>query len=329
MQIFVYLEPSDEGINSFTRQILSGIRKIAPELREKLGAIVIGKHLDAKESILNGLFDTLIKVDDPSGIGTFNTEVIAKILVDIIREKGPALLFLGNTHQGMELAPAVGWQLQVPVVTNCVGLSWTAGTTAQIQRPIQGGKMIISLDVNLNRGAVFSIQKGAWSDEVAPDAGESNVSVISVPWKKTYEPDKTEVIEIIEEETEGQEDITSAQILLSLGRGLGDPENIPVMQELAEKIGAVISCSRPVVDHGWLPGFRQVGISGKTVTPVIYFALGISGQANHVAGMDSSRIIIAVNNDPSAPIFNVAHYGVLDNIHEFVPELLEQLNRKL
>ena len=110
-----------------------------------------------------------------------------------------------------------------------------------------------------------------------------------------------------------------------MGRGLGDPENLPVMKELADKLGGMISCSRPVVDLGWLPASRQVGISGKTVSPVIYLALGISGQSNHLAGMNASRIIIAVNKDPQAPIFNVAHYGVVDDILEFVPELLEQI----
>ena len=113
-----------------------------------------------------------------------------------------------------------------------------------------------------------------------------------------------------------------------MGRGLGDPENLPIMRKLAEKLGGMISCSHPVVDLGWLPGTRQVGISGKTVAPVIYLALGISGQANHLAGVDASRIIIAVNKDPSAPIFNVAHYGVVDDILEFVPALLEQIKQQ-
>jgi electron transfer flavoprotein alpha subunit len=137
------------------------------------------------------------------------------------------------------------------------------------------------------------------------------------------------VLGIIEESLEGEEDITKAEILVSVGRGLGDPENLPIIKDLAENLGGMISCSRPVVDLGWLPASRQVGISGKTVTPVIYLALGISGQGNHVVGMDGSRIIIAVNKDPLAPIFNVAHYGVIDNILEFVPELLGQIKNNI
>ena len=140
---------------------------------------------------------------------------------------------------------------------------------------------------------------------------------------------REEILKIIEEEAAaGQEDITKASLLVSVGRGLGGPDNIPLVKELADKLGGMISCSRPVVDNNWLPAYRQVGTSGKTVSPVIYLALGISGQNNHAAGMDTSRIIIAVNKDPKAPIFKVAHYGVIDELSQFIPELLRQMEAK-
>jgi electron transfer flavoprotein alpha subunit len=228
----------------------------------------------------------------------------------------------------MELGPTVGWRLGIPVVTNCIAFDWKEGKTAAIKRPIQGGKLDISMDVNVERGAVISIQKGAWKEEAKTEASEIPIKITSLSWKEAWASEKTEVFGIIEESLEGEEDITKAEILVSVGRGLGNPENLPSMKALAEKLGGMISCSRPVVDLGWLPGARQVGISGKTVSPVIYLALGISGQSNHLAGMDASRIIIAVNKDPSAPIFGVAHYGVVDNILEFVPEVLEQMKKK-
>ncbi len=266
-------------------------------------------------------------MDVPSEM-EFNTEAIANILTDFVGEQGPALLFVGYTHRGMELGPAVGWRLNVPVVTNCSGFDWSGGTTAQVRRPILGGKLIATLDVRLERGAVVSIQKGAWKEEGNLDTTLPSPVVTELPWKETWKPEKTEVLAILEESLEGEEDITKAEILVSVGRGLGDPENLPIMRELAEKLRGMISCSRPVVDLGWLPALRQVGISGRTVSPVIYLALGISGQSNHLAGMDASRIIIGVNKDPAAPIFGVAHYGVIDDILEFVPELLEQLKQK-
>jgi len=327
MQSLVYIESTDEGMDSLTKQIACGIRKIPPELRGPVKGISLGKHLQGKEDQLKGIFDELIRVDAPAEI-EFNTEAIANILTDLVREQGPAILFVGYTHRGMELGPAVGWRLNVPVVTNCSGFDWSAGTTAQIRRPIVGGKLVATLEVHLERGAVVSIQKGAWKEEGSLDSALPSPVVTDVPWKETWKPEKTEVLGILEESLEGEEDITKAEILVSVGRGLGDPENLPIMRELAEKLRGMISCSRPVVDLGWLPALRQVGISGRTVSPVIYLALGISGQSNHLAGMDASRIIIGVNKDPGAPIFGVAHYGVIEDILEFVPELLEQLKQK-
>lgn len=314
-------------MDSLTKQIVSGIRKIPSELRGPLKGISIGKHLEGEGSELRGIFDELIKIDVPSE-KQYNLEIISKILTEIIGGNGPALLFLGFTHQGMELGPAVGWRLGIPVVTNCVEFHWTEGKTATIKRPIQGGKLSISLGVNVERGAVISIQKGAWKEEAKSETKEAPITITPFSWKEAWASEKTEMIGIIEESMEGAEDITKAELLVSVGRGLGSPENLPHMKALAEKLGGMISCSRPVVDLGWLPGTRQVGISGKTVAPVIYLALGISGQSNHLAGMDASRIIIAVNKDPSAPIFNIAHYGVVDDILAFVPELLEQIKKK-
>jgi electron transfer flavoprotein alpha subunit len=326
MKSFVYIEPCAEGFDPLTRQIISGINKIPPELRGPLMGISIGKKLEGRECELGGVIDELIHIDIPSG-SEFNIEVISNILADIIDENNPALLFLGFTHQGMELGPAVGWSLGIPVVTNCVELNWPGGKTATVKRPVQGGKLIISMEVNVERGAVISIQKGAWKEDAKTGTGQPPIATTRLSWRESWASEKTEVVGIIEESMEGEEDITKAEILVSVGRGIGDPENLPGMKELAKKLGGMISCSRPVVDLGWLPGPRQVGISGKTVAPVIYLALGISGQANHLAGMDASRVIIAVNRDPLAPIFNVAHYGVVDDLLKFVPALLDEIGQ--
>jgi electron transfer flavoprotein alpha subunit len=326
MKSFIYIEPSAEGIDSMTRQIASRIRKVAPEIRGSVNGISLGNWPDSSDPQVCRLFDELTLVEVPSGSAA-NTEVLAKILADVVRENGPGVLFLGFTHQGMELGPAVGWALGIPVITNCVGLDWT-GSQAHLRRPIDGGRLWISLEVNLERGGVVSVQKGVWKDEEAVASREDPVSVQRLSWRESWAAEKTEVVGVIEEGLDGGEDITKAEILVSVGRGLGDPERLPIVKELAEKLGAMISCSRPVVDLGWLPASRQVGISGRTVAPVIYLALGISGQANHVAGMDASRTILAVNKDPAAPIFNVAHFGVVDDLMEFIPQLLEQIGQK-
>lgn len=326
MKSYLFIEPSEQGIHPVTKQIATKIKNISADLRGPLKGISIGNHLEGKESLLSGYVDELMMVEVPSG-NESNNEVISKILADIVGEEGPGILFLGFTHQGMELGPVVGWRLKVPVITDCVDLDWKEGK-AYIKRPIQGGKLFVSLVLNLQRGAVITVPKGAWKEKGVSDEDASPVSVKHLAWKKSWECEKTGVIGIMEESLEGGEDITKSDILVSVGRGLGDVGNLPMMKELAEKLGGMISCSRPVVDLGWLPSNRKVGISGKTVSPVVYLALGISGQANHMAGMDASRIIIAVNKDPRAPIFNTAHYGIIDNILEFVPELVEKIRQR-
>lgn len=326
MKSFIYVESSEEGIDATTKQISSRIRKIAADLRGPLIGIAIGDRLKDQESQLNGYIDELIRVEVPPGSES-NTEMISNVLTDVVKDGGPGILFLGFTHQGMELAPSVGWSLGIPVITNCVGLDWAEGEV-HVRRPLLAGKLHVSLTVHFEHGAVISVQKGVWKDEGSSDQGKRPMPVRALSWKDSWAAEKTEVIGTIEEKLEGEEDITKAEILVSVGRGLGDPENLPLVKELAEKLGGMISCSRPVVDMRWLPASRQVGISGKTVSPVIYLALGISGQSNHLAGMDASGIIIAINKDPLAPIFNVAHYGIVEDILEFVPALLEEVKKK-
>lgn len=325
METFIYIEPSGEGIDSTVKQIASRISRVSPELRGPVKGICIGNHLKGKETLLQGLIDELMVVEVPPGSES-NTEMISKILTDLVREKGSGILFLGFTFQGMELGPAVGWRLQVPVITNCSAFEWNKGE-AYVTRPIHGGKLLISSTVSLERGAVISVQKGAWKEEAVSE-GKNPVSVKPLSWKDSWAAEKTEVVGISEASLEGEEDITKAQILVSVGRGLGDPENLPKIKELANKLGAMISSSRPVVDLGWLPASRQVGISGKSVGPVIYLALGISGQANHLAGISPSTTIIAVNKDSAAPIFNAAKYGIVDDLLQFVPEFLEKIKQR-
>lgn len=326
MKSYLFIEASEQGVHPVTKQIAAWIKNISPDLRGPLVGIAIGSHLEGNESFLNKYFDELMMVEVSSG-NECNNEVISRILLDIVREEGPGIVFLGFTHQGMELGPVLGWRLKVPVITNCVDFDWKDGQ-AYIKRPIQRGELFVSLTLNLERGAVITVPKGVWKESEVSDEDRSTVLVKYLAWKKDWEPEKSKVIGITEEGLDGGEDITKSDILVSIGRGLGDVENLPMMKELAGKLGGMISCSRPVVDRGWLPSSRQVGISGKTVSPVIYLALGISGQGNHVAGMDASRIIIAVNKDPRAPIFSTAHYGIIDDILQFVPELVEKIKQR-
>ncbi len=326
MESLIYIEPSEGELAPTVKQIATKLRQIPAELRGTITGVAIGTHLEGKETELSGLVDEFIIVEATQG-SEHNTELISNVLTDLMKVHSPGLLFLGFTHHGMELAPVVGMRLGIPTITGCTDFE-LADNSAKVKRLAYSSKFTVSLSVSIERGAIFSVQRGSLKINEAqyPASPSGSPSLTKIPWCEDWVASKSETLKIIEEEASAeQEDITKASLLVSVGRGIGGPNNIPVAKELADKLGGVLSCSRPVVDNDWLPAYRQVGTSGKTVSPVVYLALGISGQGNHLAGMDTSRIIIAVNKDPAAPIFKVAHYGVIDNIFQFIPEVVKQM----
>jgi electron transfer flavoprotein alpha subunit len=330
MNSLIYIEPSEGTIDPNIKKTILRLKKSPAQSRGLIKGIVIGSQLKENEDDLKRLFDELITVGIPQG-AEYNTEIIANILTDLLKENSPSLLFMVFSHLGMELAPVIGLRLSLPTVAGCSDFN-LAENQANVKRLIYGSKLTVSLSMDTSRGGILSILKGSLKEN------EKELAVLeptplkntSLPWNDKWQTGKSQVIRIVEEEgsISAKEDITKASLLVSLGRGIGGTDNIPLMRKLADQVGGVISCSRPVVDNGWLPHYCQVGASGKTVSPVIYFALGISGQGNHLAGMDSSRIIVAVNKDPKAPIFKVAHYGVVDDMFQIVPEIIKQTEVK-
>jgi electron transfer flavoprotein alpha subunit len=324
MRSFIYIEPTEEKIDPIVKQIAAKLKGFPAEVYGEVTGISVGP-LGDKAQELGGFLDKIIEVEAPEGT-EYNTEAIASLLTDIVRDSGPNILFFGFTHQGMELAPAVSWRLSVPLAAACTDINLFPGK-ASVQRFTHAGKVCVSIDVDTAQGAVFSIQKGALKVETDPFFLPAPPPIVSITWKDEWTARQTQVVEVIKEAVAEGDDISKAKILVSVGRGLGNPENLPPFRELASLLGGMLSCSRPVVDLGWLSPHHQVGISGKSVSPVFYLAFAISGQANHIVAMESSKIIIAVNKDPQAPIFQVAHYGVIDDIHQFVPGMIEYLKK--
>ena len=325
MESLIYIESSNGELSPTCKKIAAKLMAIPREVRGPITGVTIDARLSAKENELRGLVDQLVTVEVPAE-SLNSTEVLSNMLTDIMKAHSPAMFFSEFSHQGMELAPAVGMRLGIPVVCGCNDFN-LAENSALVKRPVYSSKLLASISVSVERGAVFSIQRGGLktNEKQILNSEQAAPLLIKQPWQESWSASKSKFLKIVEEESSsGQEDITKASLLVSLGRGLGGPDNVPVFKKLADKLGGMISCSRPVADNEWLPAFRQVGISGKTVSPVVYLALGISGQANHLAGMDTSKIIIAINKDAAAPIFKVAHYGVIDDIFQFVPELIKQ-----
>ncbi|MGZ3604480.1 MAG: electron transfer flavoprotein subunit alpha/FixB family protein, partial [Thermodesulfobacteriota bacterium] len=231
----------------------------------------------------------------------------------------PVLTLMGHTSFGMDLAPSFSVEMGLPLVTDSIGLSFD-GNHLKAVRSIYGGKVNANVSLRESKGYVATVRPGVFTP-AAPREKKGGIVIEPSPLQGTVDVKK--FIAYIEAPITG-EDITQAEIIVSVGQGIGGPEHIPMIEEVAKSLGGVIACSRPVVDRNWLPKERQVGISGKTVKPKVYIAIGISGAFQHVTAMQGSETIIAINKDPRAPIFSVADYGIVDDFQNIISVLKEK-----
>jgi electron transfer flavoprotein alpha subunit len=243
----------------------------------------------------------------------FENDVYQQVLEALIAERQPQVVVLGFTVNSMGYGPAVAAKLDLGFASDVHGLARN-GEAVIATRSFYGGKVDAELEFPEGRPVLLLIRPTAFAP--APSGGSPSTSTFSVevPSSRARHVD-------FQEAAVGDVDITTADFLLSIGRGVGEQDAIPQFERLAEKLGAVLSVSRPLVDAGWMPNARQVGQSGKTVKPKVYLALGISGAVQHLAGMKTSGTIIAVNTDPEAAIFNVAHYGAVADLFDVADEL--------
>jgi electron transfer flavoprotein alpha subunit len=256
--------------------------------------------------------DEVLTVDAPSE--HFEAHIHTASLEALIEQEQPALVLLGHTIDSLGFGPAVAARRRLGFASDVTRLAWDGGPVAV--RGGYGGKVEVELDFPARECVLLMLRAGAFPP--AEGSGSPPTRAVEVQ----AEP-QTEHLGFRDVET-GDVDITKAEFLLSIGRGIEDKDALPQFEELADRMGATLSVSRPLVDAGWVPNARQVGQSGKTVKPKVYLALGISGAVQHLAGMQTAETIIAVNTDPEAPIFGVAHYGVVADLFDVADELAEQ-----
>jgi electron transfer flavoprotein alpha subunit len=243
----------------------------------------------------------------------FENDVYQQAVEQLIEERNPRVVLCGFTINSMGFAPALAAKLGTGFASDVFALE-AQGANVVATRAFYGSKVQAEVEFPDHERVILLLRPTAWAPAEGQGSGvEAEVSV-SVSGSRACHKDFVEV-------ATGDVDITTADFLLSIGRGVGDKENLPQFEELADKMGATLSVSRPLVDQGWMPNSRQVGQSGKTVKPKVYLALGISGAVQHLAGMKTSGTIIAINSDPEAAIFNVAHYGAVADLFEVVQEL--------
>jgi electron transfer flavoprotein alpha subunit len=246
----------------------------------------------------------------------FNHDVYTQAIEGMADELSPQYIVTPNSVNGLDYAPAVAQTLDYPLVTDTI--AFDAADSLTVTRELYNGKTEADVAIDDDR-AMVTIRPGEW----LPAEGDGSASVDAFD-AAIDESEIRSTVTGFEEVGSGDVDISEAEVLVSIGRGIEEEENLDLIFDLADAMDATVSSSRPIVDNGWLPQDRQVGQSGKKVTPDVYLAIGISGAVQHVAGMKGSDTIIAINNDPSAPIYDIADYGIVDDLFDVVPALIEQ-----
>jgi electron transfer flavoprotein alpha subunit len=316
--IYVLVEHLDGKVGEVTYELLGKGRELAAASGGSLVAVLLGSGAQALAAGL-GAADKVLVVDHPALLG-YAPEAYKRTLAALLGERKPRVLLIANTAVGMDQAAGLSSDLNWPLVAYANHVDLTGGALRVVSQ-IYGGKILAESEVPGDH-AIVSLLAGASPADKGKSAASPAVEEIAAP--ASLDGVRTRFRRLIVPEA-GDVDITKEPILVSVGRGIGGEENIPLVQDLADALGAALAASRPIVDQGWLPKTRQVGKSGMTVKPKLYIAVGISGAPEHLEGMRSSATIVAINSDATAPIFGVAHYGVVGDLFDVLPALTEKI----
>jgi electron transfer flavoprotein alpha subunit len=317
-EIFVLAEHRQGKLRDITGEMLGAGEKIAAAQGASLTVVLLGKGIEALAEELVKTASKVLVVEDAL-LEHFNSNLYQEVLSSLISKYRPSLTLIGNTAFGMDLAPSLAVEMGFPLVTDCIDLSFEENRL-KATRSIYGGKVNANVALREAEGYIATVRPGVFGPATPL---EKRGTLILEPSPLQGSIDSKTFVKYLEAPLTG-EDITQAEIVVAVGQGIGGPENIPAVEEVAKNLGGVLACSRPVVDRNWLPKDRQVGISGKTVKPKVYLAIGISGAFQHITAMQGSETIIAINKDPRAPIFGVADYGIVADFKNIIPILKEK-----
>lgn len=320
-EIFVLTEHRQGQIRGITYEMLTKGREIAEKTNAELTAVMLGKDIKEKAKTLSEYAQKVLIVEDAK-LENFNSDIYQEALSSMIKEQKPLLTMIGHTSYGMELAPRLAAHLKIPLATDCIDIAFE-GENLTVTRQMYGGKVNVKATLKLAESYVVTVRQATFTAQKPSTPLKGKILEKQIPFAE--EITKKRFIEYVSPPPGGV-DIVTAEKIVGIGRGIKDQANMPMMEELANALGAVLAGSRPVIDKGWLPSDRQVGSSGKTVKPKLYMALGISGAFQHVLGMKNSDLIIAINKDPKAPIFSFSDYGVIEDLFKVVPLLKRKID---
>ncbi len=323
--VWVFAEQRRGVLKNVAFELLSRGRELADTLRTELGAVCLGHNVQDVDRLIAYGADKVYLADSPD-LADNQEDYLTHKLVELIREYKPEAVIAGATALGRAFIPRVAAILKTGLTADCTGLDIDTEKRLLLQtRPTFGGNIMATIICPANRPQMSTVRPRVFKKS-APDE-QRRGQIINVDFKKKNVTARTKLLDFIEDVTETVK-IEDADIIVSGGRGLGKAENFKLLAELAETMGAALGSSRAAVDEGWIPYSHQVGQTGKTVCPKLYIACGISGAIQHLAGMQTSDAIIAINDDPNAPIFQVATYGIVGDLFQVVPMLIKKLKEQ-
>ena len=323
--VWVYVEQLDGRIRGVSHELIGEGRKLADAMKQELAAVLIGNNVEAlaKDLFASGA-DKVYLVEGPE-FKHYTTDAFTITVTDLINTYRPSVILLGATNDGRDLAPRVACRVGTGLTADCTGLDIDAETgLVGWTRPAFGGNIMATILCPDHRPQMGTIRPKVFKRPVA-DYSKSG-EIVKVASKVKAENIRTKFIELLQVCTSSC-NLEEAEIIVSGGRGMCKPENFKLIEDLAEVLGGTVGASRAAVDAGWKPALHQVGQTGKTVGPKIYIACGISGAIQHLAGMSSSDVVIAINKDADAPIFKMADYGIVGDVMEVVPILIDELRK--
>lgn len=321
--VWVFAEQRDSKLRKVALELLGKGRELADDLGVKLAAVLLGHQVqdECQELIYHGA-DEVIWIDDPQ-LEHYQTNTYTDVLVQQVLKLKPEILIMGATFLGRDLAPRIARVLGTGLTADCTGLEIDKAARLLLQtRPAFGGNVIATITTPSFRPQMATVRPRVMK-ELTRDTTRKG-EVVRIPAEINPNTIILKIVDIVKESKKGV-NLEEADIIVSGGRGVGSGEKFKVIQDLAKALGGEVGASRDVVDAGWITSMHQVGQTGKTVRPKLYFACGISGAVQHVAGMRDSETIIAINSDPQAPIFQCADYGIVGDLHQIVPLLTKKL----
>ena len=318
--VWVFAEQREGQLLDVVLELLGEGRRLASELGVSLACLLLGDSVDHLPQELIEFGADLVYVGSAPELKHYRDDLYAQVMEHAVRQHRPAILLIGGTANGRSLAPRVAARLETGLTADCTGFALDEDGNLLQTRPAFGGNLMATIRCPHHRPQMATVRPKVFPKPARQPGREGQVIALElpelVPWQR--------ILEVVEEADTGP-NLAEADIVVAGGRGLGSPENFRLVEELASLLGAAVGASRSVVDAGWVSYAHQVGQTGRTVAPRIYIACGISGAIQHIVGMQSSDIIVAINSDPDAPIFSIATYGIVGKVEEVLPALIREI----